>query len=136
MFGASLTDREDLSSCPNCTGVKFPPIRVLPFIIGRKHRWGAQFVVVDASCCPYADIPKKTWNTKLASVNPVNSEVKKSQPAQPEKPKARVYGSTAEVWPYGLLPAGHMGEKVQVPCVYNYPPLGIRQLTINDLSTL
>ena len=61
--------------------------------------------------CPYAEIPKQPWNPILASVNPVTSVVTKIQPAQPKKPEVRVYGSKAEVWPYGLLPAGYMGKK-------------------------
>ena len=72
----------------------------------------------------------------LASVNPVTSEVSKIQPAQPDNTEAQVYGSKAEVWPYGLFPARHTGKKVRVPCVYNYPPWGIRKLTTNDLATL
>ena len=54
----------------------------------------------------------------FASVNPVNSAVTKSQPEQPEIPEAQVYGSKAEVWSYGLFPAGNMSKKVWVPCVY------------------
>ena len=54
----------------------------------------------------------------LASVNPVTSAVPNSQPAQPNNPEAWVYGSMAEVWPYGLFPAGHMVKRVRVPCVY------------------
>ena len=50
--------------------------------------------------CPYAEIPKNPWNPMLYIVNPVNSEVTKSQPAQPEKPEAQVYGSKVEVWSY------------------------------------
>ena len=86
--------------------------------------------------CPYEEIPKQPWNPILASVNPETSAVTNIQPAQPEKPEARVYGSKAEVWPYGLFPAGHMVKKVQVPCVYNFPPWGIRRLTTNDLAKL
>ena len=76
------------------------------------------------------------WYHMLASVNPVTSEVPKSQLAQPDNPEARVYGSMAEVWPYGLFHAVHMLKRVQVPCVYNSPPWGIRQLTINEVATL
>ena len=86
--------------------------------------------------CPYAEIPKQPWNPMLASVNPVTSVVPKIQPAQPENLEAQVSGSKSEVWPYGLFPAGRMGKKVRVPCVYNSPPWGIRQLTINELATL
>ena len=64
-------------------------------------------------------------NPMLASVNPVTSAVPKSQPAQPDNPEAWLYGSKAEVWPYELLPAGHMGKRVWVPCVYNSPLWGI-----------
>ena len=85
---------------------------------------------------PYIDILNKPWNTMLDSVNPVTSAVPKSRPAQPDNPEARVYVSNPEVWPYGLLPAGHMGKRVRVPCVYKSPPWVIRQLTINELSTL
>ena len=85
---------------------------------------------------PYADIPKQHWNPMLDSVNPVTSAVLKIQPAQPDNPDARVYVSKAEVWPYSLFLAGHMGKRVQVPCVYNSPPWGIRKLTINDLARL
>ena len=85
---------------------------------------------------PYAEIPKQPWNPMLATVNPVNSEVPKSQPAQPNNPEAQVYVSEAEVWPYGLLPAGNMGKRVRVLCVYNNPPWDILQLTINDLAKL
>ena len=85
---------------------------------------------------PYAEIQKKPWNPMLASVNPVTSAVPKSQLTQPDNPEARVYGSKAEVWPYGLFPAGHMRKGVRVPCVYNYPPWGILQLTINELATI
>ena len=85
---------------------------------------------------PYKEIQKQPWNHMLASVNPVTSEVSKIQPAQPDNPEDQVYGSKAEVWPYGLFPEGYMGKRVQVPCVYNSPPWGIRQLTINDLDTL
>ena len=77
---------------------------------------------------PYAEIPKQPWNPMLASVNPVYSEVTKSQPAQPEKPDDWVYGLKAAVWPYGLLFAGHMVTKVQVPCVYKYPPWSFDKL--------
>ena len=69
----------------------------------------------------YANIPKQTWNPTLASVNPVNSAVQKTQPSQPDNPEARMYGSKSKVWPYGLLPAGNMGKRVRLPCVYNYP---------------
>ena len=62
--------------------------------------------------CPYSDIPKQPWNPMLASVNPLTSVVTKSQPVQPENPEDRLYVSKAEVWPYGLFPAGHMGKKV------------------------
>ena len=86
--------------------------------------------------CPYTEIPTQAWNPMLASVIPVNSAVAKSQPEQPDNPEARVYGSMAEVWPYGLFPAGNMGKRVRVPCIYNYPPWVIRQLTINELATL
>ena len=55
----------------------------------------------------------------LASVNLVTSAVPKIQPAQPDNPEARVYVSMAKVWPYGLFPAGHMGKRVRLPCVYN-----------------
>ena len=72
----------------------------------------------------------------LDSVNTVTSAFPKSQLFQPENPEARVYVSKAEVWPYGLFPAGHMVQKVQVPCFYNYPPWGIQQLTINELANL
>ena len=86
--------------------------------------------------CPYEDIPKQPWNPMLASVNPLNSAVSKSQPSQPNNPEARVYGSNTEVWKYVLLPAGHMVKMVQLPCVYNYPPWEIQQLTTNELATL
>ena len=69
----------------------------------------------------YANIPKQTWNPTLASVNPVNSAVPNSQPAQLDNPEAWVYGSKTKVCPYGLLPAGNMGKRVRLPCVYNYP---------------
>ena len=72
----------------------------------------------------------------LDSVNPVISEVPKSQRTQPDNPEAWVYGPNSNVWPYGLLTAGHMGKRLRVPCVYNYPPWGIQQLTINELDTL
>ena len=86
--------------------------------------------------CPYEDIKKQPWNPMLDSVNPVTSEVPKSQPAQPDNPEAWVYGSNAKVWPYGLFPAGHTGKRVRAPCVYNSSPWGIRKLTINELATL
>ena len=57
---------------------------------------------------PYSEIPKQPWNPMLASVNPLTSAVPKIQPAQPDNPEARVYGSKAKVWPYGLFPAVHM----------------------------
>ena len=85
---------------------------------------------------PYEDIPNQTWNPMLASVNPVTSAVPMSQPAQPDNPEARVYGSKSKVCPYGLFPAENMGKRVRVPCVYNSPPWVIRQLTINELATL
>ena len=85
---------------------------------------------------PYVEITKQHWNPMLDSVNPLISSVPNSQPAQPDNPEARVYGSKAEVWPYGLFPAGKMGKRVQAPCVYNPPPWVIRQLTINELYTL
>ena len=69
---------------------------------------------------PYSDIPKQPWNPLLASVNPVTSAVPKIQPEQTGNPEARVYGSKAEVWTYGLFPSGHMGKRVRVPYVYNY----------------
>ena len=47
-----------------------------------------------------------------------------------------MYVLKAEVWPYELFPAGHMGTKVRLPLVYNSPPWGIRQLTISELATL
>ena len=28
-----------------------------------------------------------------------------------------------------------MEKRVRVPCVYNYPPWGIRKITINDMAT-
>ena len=74
---------------------------------------------------PYAEIPKQSCNNMLASVNPVDSAVPKSQPKKLDNPEARVYGSKTELWPYGLLPVGHMGKRVRVSCVYNYPPWGI-----------
>ena len=40
------------------------------------------------------------------------------------------------MWPYGLLPAGNMGKRVRVPCVYNSQPWVILKLTINDMATL
>ena len=46
----------------------------------------------------------------LASVNPVTSVVPKIQPAQPDNPEARMYGSMADVWSYGLFPAVHTGK--------------------------
>ena len=55
------------------------------------------------------EISKQPWDHILASVNPVTSAVPKIQPAQPYNPEARVYGSMAKVWTYGLFPAGHMG---------------------------
>ena len=76
------------------------------------------------------------WYNMLASVNPVTSAVPKSQLAQPDNPEAQVYGAMAEVWPYGLFPAVHMLKRVRVPCVYNYPPWVIRQLTINEVAML
>ena len=84
----------------------------------------------------YAEVPKKPWNPTLDSLNPVNSEVKMSQPAQPEEPEARVYGSKFDVWPYILFPAVKMTAKVRVSCVYNYLTWGIRQLTINYMAML
>ena len=72
----------------------------------------------------------------LASVNPVTSAVPKSQPTQPDNTEAWVYGSNSEVWPYGLFPAVHIGKRVGVPYVYDYPPWGIWQLTINEMATL
>ena len=72
------------------------------------------------------DISNQPWDHILASVNPVTSSVPKSQPAQPNNPESRVYGSMAGVWLYGLFPAGHMGKRVRVPCVYNSPPWVIR----------
>ena len=44
----------------------------------------------------------------LASVNPVTSEITKSQPEQPDNPEAWVYGTKAELWPYGLFATGNM----------------------------
>ena len=82
------------------------------------------------------DISKQPWDHMLASVNPVASAVPNSQLAQPDNPEARVYGSMAEVWPYGLFHVGYMVKMVQVPCVYNSPPWVIRSLTINELDTL
>ena len=35
-----------------------------------------------------------------------------------------------------LITCRKQGKKVRVPCVYNYPPWGIRKLTINELDTL
>ena len=84
----------------------------------------------------YAEIPNKPWNPMLASVNPVNSAVPKSQPSQPDNPEAWVYGSKAKMWPYGLFPSGHMGKRVRVPYVYNYSQWVIWQLTINELATV
>ena len=40
------------------------------------------------------------------------------------------------MWPYRLLPAGHMGKRVWVPFVYNSLPWVIRQHTTNELATL
>ena len=71
------------------------------------------------------EISNQPWDHILDSVNPVTYAVPKSQPAQPDNTQALVYGSMAEVWPYGLLPAGHMRKRVRVPCVYNSPPWGI-----------
>ena len=85
---------------------------------------------------PYADTPNQPWNPMLDIVNPVTSAVPKSQPSQPDNSEAQVYVSKSKVWPNGLFPAGHMGKRVWVPCVYNSPPWGIRQLTINELATL
>ena len=85
---------------------------------------------------PYAEVPKQPWNPMLASVNLVNSSVTMSQLAQPEYPEAWMYGLNPDVWPYGLFPAGRMSAKVWVSCVYNSPLWGIRQLTINNVSTL
>ena len=85
---------------------------------------------------PYAEIPKQPWNPMLDSVNLVTSEFPKGQQTQPDNSEARVYGSKSKVWPYGLFPEVNMGERVQVTSVYNSPPWGIRQLTINDLATL
>ena len=85
---------------------------------------------------PYAEVPKQPCNDMLASVNAVNSTLKMIQPEQPEDPEARVYGSEFEVWPYGLFPVGKIIAKMRVYCVYNYLPLVILQLTINELSTL
>ena len=82
------------------------------------------------------EIPKQPWDHMLASVNPVISAVPKIQPAQTYNPESQVYGSMAEVCPYGLFPAVHMGKRVRVSCVYNYPPWVIQQLTINDLAEL
>ena len=70
---------------------------------------------------PYAELPNQPFKPVLASLNPVNSEVKINQLAQPEEPEARVYGLKFEFWPYGLLPVEKMSEKVQVYCVYNSP---------------
>ena len=72
----------------------------------------------------------------LASVNPVTSVVPKIQPAQPDNPEARMYGSMAEVWPYGLFPAVHMGKRLRVTFVYDSPPWGILQLATYELATL
>ena len=72
----------------------------------------------------------------LDSVNPVTSAVTKIQPAQPDNTESQVYGSKTKVWPYGLFPAGNMIKRVRVTFVYNSPPWGIRQLTINELATL
>ena len=47
-----------------------------------------------------------------------------------------MYGLKSEVWPYRLLPAINTSTKVRVSCVYNYPPWGICQPTINDMATL
>ena len=55
-------------------------------------------------------------------MNPASSAVTKSQPAQPEKYEAPVYGFKSDLCSYGLFPAGHMGTKVRVTCDYNYPP--------------
>ena len=85
---------------------------------------------------PYTEIPKKPWNPMLDSVNPVTSAVPNNQPEKPDNLEARVYGSKADVWPYGLFPAGNMGKRVRVTCVYISPPWGIRQLTINEMATL
>ena len=47
-----------------------------------------------------------------------------------------MYGPKSKVCPYGLFPEVHMGKKVRVPCVYNYPLWGIWKLTIYELATL
>ena len=95
-FGVSFTDRELQPPCPTCTGVDFPSGCILPFRLGRKHRWEAQFIFLtppEMLLCPspYSDIPKQLWNPMLAGVNPVNSVVTKIQPAQPDNPEAWVY---------------------------------------------
>ena len=72
----------------------------------------------------------------LASVNPVTSEVPKSQPEQPDNPEAQMYVSKAKMCPYGLFPAGNKVKSVRVPCVYNFPTWGIRQLTITEMATI
>ena len=71
---------------------------------------------------PHAEISKKPWDPMLDSMNPVTSAVPKIQPVQPDNPESWVYGLKAKVWSYGLFPAIHMGKRVRVLCVYNYPP--------------
>ena len=85
---------------------------------------------------PYAEVPKKPWNPMLACANPVNSASKMDQPEQPEAPEPWFYGKKFEVWTYVLFTDEEMSAKVRVPCVYNSPPWGIIQHTINDLATL
>ena len=85
---------------------------------------------------PYVEIPNQPWNPILASLNPVTSEFTKIQPAQPDNPEAQVYVSMDEVGPCGLFHARHIGKRVRVPSVYNYPPWVIRKLTINELDKL
>ena len=85
---------------------------------------------------PYAEVPKKPWNPMLACANPVNSASKMDQPEQPEAPEPWFYGKKFEVWTYVLFTDEEMSAKVRVLCVYNSPPWGIHQPTINDLATL
>ena len=67
--------------------------------------------------CTYAEMPKQPWNPMLAGVNPVTSAVTKSQLAEHDEPKARMYGPKSEVWPYGLFTAGHMEKSAGILCL-------------------
>ena len=84
----------------------------------------------------YIEVPNQLRNPMLASINPFNLAVKMDQPAQPEAQEDWVCGMKSKVWPYGLVPLRKMSATVRVYCDYTSPPWVIRQITINELSTL